>query len=82
MASDLIQRGAIITDMAHSHHVMLLRLIVFLTPIKLSLMSMSCPGSQERVEKCPQYIKLFVIFSSTGTLNFLDQTLQDDESTH
>ena len=82
MSSDLIQRGAVIIAMDHSHRVMLLRLIVFLTPIKISLTSMNLPRSQERVEKFPQYIKLFVIFSSIRALYLLDQTLQDDESTH
>lgn len=81
MSSDLIQRGAIIIGMDHSHWVVLLWLIVFLTPNNISLTSMNWPDSQERVEKLLQYIKLFVILSSTGVLHLLDQTLQDDEST-
>lgn len=49
------------------------------TPVKISLTSINCPGSQARVEKYLQYIKLFVNLSSIGTLNLLEETLQDDE---
>lgn len=53
MSSELIQRGAIITDADDSHHIMLLILIVSLIPIEISLTSMDWPGLQERVEKFP-----------------------------
>lgn len=48
-------------------------------PFKISLTSINCRGSQARVEKYSQYIKLFVNLSSIGTLNLLEEILQDDE---
>lgn len=55
-----------------------LNCLVFSFPLK-SPTSINCPGSQARVEKYPQYIKLFVNLSSIGTLNLLEETLQDGE---
>lgn len=52
---------------------MLLQLFGILTPIKISLTSINCPGSQATVEKYSQYIKLFVNLSSIGTLNLLEE---------